>query len=69
MAEPATTSDVTFRVRLATANSGNPFYVNRSPNNATDVDDGGYMLSTLTVFEIDGSKGSQSNYATNTQRT
>ncbi len=69
MAEPATTSDVTFRVRLATANSGNPFYVNRCPSNATDVDDGGYMLSTLTVFEIDGSKGSQSNYATNTQRT
>ena len=69
MAEPATTSNVTFRVRLATASSGTPFYVNRSPGNQTDVDDGGYTLSTMTVFEIDGSKGSQSNYATSTQRT
>ncbi len=69
IASPATASAVTFRVRLASANSGHPWYVNRAANGATDQDDGGYMLSTMTVYELDGSKSTVANTATNNTKT
>ena len=69
MAAPNTTSAVTFRVRLATANSGHPWYVNRNATNSTDVDDGGYMLSTMTVYELDGSKSTKAVTTTNESKT
>ena len=69
VASPATTSDVTFRVRLATANSGHPWYCNRAANGATDQDDGGYMLSTFTVYELAGGNTTVGNTATNNTKT
>jgi len=69
MVAPATTSAVTFRVRIASADSGTPWYINRNPNGSTDVDDGGYMLSTMTVFELDGSKSTKATTSTNETKT
>ena len=69
MVAPNTTNAVTFRVRIATANSSWPWYINRNPSNSTDVDDGGYMLSTLTVFELDGSKSTKAVTTVNETKT
>jgi len=69
MIHPNTTSAVTFRVRIANASSSYPWYINRAPNNATDVDDGGYMLSTMTVYELDGSKSTKAVTTTNESKT
>ncbi len=69
VASPATASAVTFRVRLATANSGHSWMINRSFNGATDTDDGGYMLSTMTVFELAGANSTVVNTNTNNTKT
>ena len=56
MLSPATTNEITIRVRGAKANSSSAnLYINRTPNNATDTDDGGYTLSSMTVTELEGS--------------
>ena len=52
---PATTNQITFKVRMATFSSGNPWYLNRSPHNSTDTSDGGDVLTSFTVTELDGS--------------
>ena len=69
MIAPNTTSAVTFRIRLATPNSSYPWYINRDPNGSTDVDDGGFMLSTFTVFELDGSKSTKGSTTENETKT
>ena len=69
MIAPTTTSDVTFRVRIASASSNYPWYINRSPGNNTDVDDGGYMISTSTVYELDGSKSTKGTNSVNETKT
>jgi len=50
-----TTSAVTFRVRVATSNSGYPVYYNRDQDNVTNDNDGCAMLSQFMVQEIDSS--------------
>ena len=52
--EPATTSAITFRLRCAVANGSTPICLNRTQNNNTDANDGGYPISSLTVFELAG---------------
>ncbi len=51
---PATTNAVTFRIRLATSSSGYPWHVNRDGSNTTNTSDGGGVLSSWTITEIDG---------------
>ena len=51
---PATTNAVTFRIRLATSASGYPWHVNRDGSNTTNTSDGGGVLSSWTITEIDG---------------
>ncbi len=53
--EPNTTSATTFRIRLSTTASGTPWYLNRTSNNTTDTSDGGDVLSSWTITELDGS--------------
>ena len=53
--EPATTNAITFRLRCAVANSATRICINRTQNNNTDASDGGYPISSLTVFELAGS--------------
>ena len=69
MIAPNTTSAVTFRIRLATPNSTYPWFINRDPNGSTDVDDGGYMLSTFTCYELDGSKSTKGTTTVNETKT
>ena len=69
MIAPATTSDVTFRIRIASPSSNYPWYINRTPGNNTDVDDGGYMLSTSTVYELDGSKSTKGTNSVDETKT
>ena len=69
MIAPNTTSAVTFRIRIATPNSSYPWYINRDPNGSTDVDDGGYMLSTFTCYELDGSKSTKGSTTENETKT
>ena len=51
---PATTNAVTFRIRLATSSSSYPWHVNRDGSNTTNTSDGGGVLSSWTITEIDG---------------
>ena len=51
---PATTNAVTFRIRLGTYSSGYPWSVNRDQANTTNNSDGGGVLSSWTITEIDG---------------
>ena len=51
---PATTNAVTFRIRLATSNNGYPWHVNRDGSNTTNTSDGGGVLSSWTITEVDG---------------
>ena len=51
---PATTNAVTFRIRLATSASGYPWHVNRDGSNTTNTSDGGGVLSSWTITEVDG---------------
>ena len=53
---PATTNAVTFRIRLGTYSSGYPWYVNRDGANTTNNSDGGGVLSSWTITELDGSQ-------------
>ena len=53
---PATTNPVTFRIRLSVSNSGYPWYVNRDGNNSTDTNDGGGVVSSWTITELDGAQ-------------
>ena len=69
MIAPNTTSAVTFRIRIATASSSYPWWINRAPNNATDVDDGGYMLSTSTCMELAGSNSTKAVTSVNETKT
>ena len=69
MIAPNTTSAVTFRIRIATPNSTYPWFINRDPNGSTDVDDGGYMLSTFTCYELDGSKSTKGTTTVNETKT
>ena len=56
MMEPNTASAVTFRIRLATTNSGKPWFVNRDADNTTNTSDGGGVLSSWTITEVDGAQ-------------
>ena len=51
---PATTNAVTFRIRLGTYSSGYPWHVNRDGSNTTNTSDGGGVLSSWTITEVDG---------------
>ena len=53
---PATTNAVTFQIRLATSSSGYPWHVNRDGSNTTNTSDGGGVLSSWTITEIDGAQ-------------
>ena len=62
MIAPATASAVTFRIRLSTSSSSYPWYVNRDGNGSTDQDDGGGVLSSWTITELDGSLVTTTNF-------
>ena len=53
---PATTNAVTFQIRLATSSSGYPWHVNRDGSNTTNTSDGGGVLSSWTITEVDGAQ-------------
>ena len=53
---PATTNAVTFRIRLSTTASGYPWFVNRDGSNTTNTSDGGGVLSSWTITELDGAQ-------------
>ena len=53
---PATTNAVTFRLRLGTYSNGYPWHVNRDGNNTTNNSDGGGVLSSWTITELDGAQ-------------
>ena len=53
---PATTNAVTFRIRLGTYSSGYPWHVNRDGSNTTNNSDGGGVLSSWTITELDGAQ-------------
>jgi hypothetical protein len=67
---PNTTSQITFRVRVAKSTSGSPsVFINRTRNNNTNDDDGGYTLSSFTVMELAGSSSSVTNTSVDTAKT
>jgi hypothetical protein len=51
---PATTNEITFKLRMHTANYtySNPTWINGTQNQQTNIDDGGYTISSLTFWEI-----------------
>jgi hypothetical protein len=49
---PATTNEITFKVRVMTSNTASPIYINGTDGNATDSNDGGNDISSLTFWEI-----------------
>ena len=53
---PGTTNAVTFRIRLGTYSSGYPWHVNRDGSNTTNNSDGGGVLSSWTITELDGAQ-------------
>ena len=53
--EPNTTNQIVFKVRMATFSSGNPWYLNRTQSNSTDTSDGGDVMTSWTITELDGS--------------
>ena len=56
MVAPATTNAVTFQIRLSTSASGYPWHVNRDGSNTTNTSDGGGVLSSWTITELDGAQ-------------
>ena len=58
---PATTAATTFRIRLGTYSSGYPWHVNRDGNNTTNNSDGGGVLSSWTITELDGAQVTTQN--------
>jgi microcompartment protein CcmK/EutM len=64
---PSTTSQITFRVRVAKSNAASRnIYINRTQNNNSTSSDGGYTLSSFTVMELAGSSSSVTNTSVNT---
>ena len=61
MVAPATTNAVTFQIRLATSASGYPWHVNRDGSNTTNTSDGGGVLSSWTITELDGAQVTTQN--------
>ena len=59
--EPNTTNQIVFKVRMATFASGNPWYLNRTRGNSTDTSDGGDVMTSWTITELDGSLVTVSN--------
>ena len=53
---PATTNAITFKIRLSTTSSGYPWHVNRDGSNTTNTSDGGAVLSSWTITELDGAQ-------------
>ena len=53
---PATTNAITFKIRLSTTASGYPWHVNRDGSNTTNTSDGGAVLSSWTITELDGAQ-------------
>ena len=53
---PATTNAITFKIRLSTTSSGYPWHVNRDGSNTTNTSDGGGVLSSWTITELDGAQ-------------
>ncbi len=58
---PATTNAVTFEIRLSTSSSGYPWHVNRDGSNTTNTSDGGGVLSSWTITEVDGGQVTTAN--------
>ncbi len=46
-----TTNEITFKVRMATSNSGKSMNFNRNPADSTNTSDGGNPISSITVME------------------
>ena len=55
IAEPNTTNQIVFKLRLAVFSSGYPWWLNRTGSNTTNDSDGGDVLSSWTITEYDGS--------------
>jgi len=51
---PATTNEITLKTRVSTSNAGYPTYFNGTEAHATNSNDGGYPMSSLTFWEIAG---------------
>ena len=47
-----TTNEITFKVRMATSNSGKTMNFNRNVGDSTDTSDGGNPISSITVMEL-----------------
>ena len=58
---PATTNQINFRLRLGTYAGGYPWFVNRDGNNTTNNSDGGGVLSSWTITELDGAQVTTQN--------
>ena len=55
IAEPNTTNQIVFKLRVAVFSSGYPWWLNRTGSNTTNDSDGGDVLSSWTITEYDGS--------------
>ena len=67
--EPNTTNQIVFKVRMATFSSGNPWYLNRTQSNSTDTSDGGDVMTSWTITELDGSLITVSNSSVQSAQT
>ena len=67
MIEPNTTNQIVFKLRLGVFASGYPWYLNRTGSNTTNDSDGGDVLSSWTITELDGSLATVSR--SNAQQT
>tara|TARA_R100001126_G_scaffold71304_2_gene41467 strand:- start:372 stop:1199 length:828 start_codon:yes stop_codon:yes gene_type:complete len=55
IAEPNTTNQIVFKIRISVFASSYPWYLNRTGSNTTNDSDGGDVLSSWTITEYDGS--------------
>ena len=63
---PNTTNALTFKVRIASTNSGYSVMLNQDDDNTNNNDDGGNPLSSITVMEIASSiSPNRTNTSTN----
>ena len=61
---PATTNEMTFKLRIMTSNTGTPSAINGTISHHTNSDDGAYTISSLTFWEIaNGITPSVGNYS------
>jgi hypothetical protein len=51
---PNTTNEITFKTRIMTSNSGHETTINGTEDEHTNSDDGAYVVSSLTFWEISG---------------